>query len=290
LQLNARSTTEYPEMTRRLRWVHCRCLKSKQYYLARQLLNQEVYFLGDTGLNSADYLLYCYYGANVCIAIKDYRLAFHLLELAITMPTSVGDAIVLAAWQRYRLIYALRNGVLPSSPLSSQVWLRCVLLPFKHGDVPVLNITFRTGVAHIKEPGKFAGEEASYPKHASQGARRDFKEGTVYQALIRHFVSGRAASFNEVLNSQAAVLKEDGVYGLAVQMQQQFAARAVSKLTSTFLTRSLQDVAKEAGLPSGDAAKALLAKYVLIVSPRHAVAGACGCTLGLVITESAAPW
>ena len=51
--------------------IVCRCIKSKQYFLARKLLQQDIFCLGDTGLNAADYLLYCYYSALVCIAVKD---------------------------------------------------------------------------------------------------------------------------------------------------------------------------------------------------------------------------
>ena len=90
----------------------CRCIKSKQYYLARQLLEQDIFCLGDTGVNAADYLLYCYYGALVCIAVKDFDPAFRQLELAMTMPTSVPDAVILACWHRYQLLYALRTGTL----------------------------------------------------------------------------------------------------------------------------------------------------------------------------------
>ena len=96
-----------------------RCLSTKQYYLARQLLQQDIYELGGTGLQSADYLLYCFYGAKACIAVKDVPAAFRLLELACTAPTSVGDAIMLAAWHLYQLVFPLHMGAPVAMPLCS---------------------------------------------------------------------------------------------------------------------------------------------------------------------------
>jgi hypothetical protein len=79
--------------------------------LGRKLLDEEVYQLGDTELVPADYLLYCFYGAKVCIAVRDLKLGMHLLELAITMPTGVGDAIMLESWLLYQMVGPLASGV-----------------------------------------------------------------------------------------------------------------------------------------------------------------------------------
>lgn len=105
----------------------CRCLATKQYYLGRRLLDQDIYELGGTGLQSADYLLYCFYGAKVCIAIKDHHTAARLLELACTMPTGVGDAIMLAAWHHLQLVVPLHTGALCAS--ARYVFARGVCAP-----------------------------------------------------------------------------------------------------------------------------------------------------------------
>lgn len=80
--------------------------------MGRQLLNEEIYCLCDTGLIASDYLLYYYYGGLVCTALKEHARALKLFEMAITIPTAVPDAIIIAAWHRYQIITALSQGAL----------------------------------------------------------------------------------------------------------------------------------------------------------------------------------
>lgn len=88
-----------------------RCIKCKRYALGRELLKEEIYCLCDTGLIATDYLLYYYYGGLVCAALKEHAQALKLFEMAITVPTAVPDAIIVAAWHRYQIITALSTGV-----------------------------------------------------------------------------------------------------------------------------------------------------------------------------------
>jgi hypothetical protein len=70
-----------------------------------------------------DYLLYCFYGAKVAIAVKDFSLALRLLELAITMPIGLGNAIMLESWHLYQMVCPLSAGmgrILPR-PLPQQL-------------------------------------------------------------------------------------------------------------------------------------------------------------------------
>jgi COP9 signalosome complex subunit 3 len=91
----------------------CRALLSNHCAIGYSVLQNTLYQLGDTALNATDYLLYCYYGGLVCIGCRKLAKASELLLLAITMPTQVPDAIILAAWQKYVMIYALQTGSLP---------------------------------------------------------------------------------------------------------------------------------------------------------------------------------
>lgn len=105
-----------------------RCIKSKRYALGRKLLDEEIFCLCDTGLIATDYLLYYYYGGLVCAALKEHAKALKLFEMAITIPTSVPDAIIVAAWHRYQIITALSTG-LPScceKYASILMFLHCV--------------------------------------------------------------------------------------------------------------------------------------------------------------------
>jgi hypothetical protein len=103
------------------------------------------------------------------------------------------------------------------------------------------------------------------PKHASQAARREFKENSPAQQLARHFAAGRPPQFAEALATHEAALRDEGLLGLAGQLRERFAARQVSKLTATFLTLGLGELAAQAGLPDADAAKALVAKCAALL-------------------------
>lgn len=85
-------------------------MRCKRYCFARELLQQEVYRLTGTGLNMTDYLLYGYYGGLCALAYKDHAAALRLLEMAITAPTSVPDAIITAAWRCYQLAHTILTG------------------------------------------------------------------------------------------------------------------------------------------------------------------------------------
>jgi hypothetical protein len=68
---------------------------------------------------------------------------------------------------------------------------------------------------------------------------------------------------SEAIKTHQMELKEHGLHGLALQMQDRMANQAIRKLTATYLTLSLVDLAKEAGLEGPDAAQTLLAKCVI---------------------------
>lgn len=89
--------------------------------MGRKLLDEDIFQLGDTGLVPADYLLYCFYGAKICVAVKDLMVAMRLLELAITMPTGLGDAIILESWHLYQLVGPLASGAACFRPLPTIV-------------------------------------------------------------------------------------------------------------------------------------------------------------------------
>ena len=130
-----------------------------------------------------------------------------------------------------------------------------------------------------------AGEEPSFPKHASSGARRDLKDASPVTLLCRHFCGGRAAPFADTLSQHEGALRDEGLLGLVRQMTERFASRAIRKLTSTFLTLSLTELAKQAGLPDAEAAKALVAKCALTSS----VAEPCASGF-VVIALRSTPW
>lgn len=69
-----------------------------------------------TGLKTRDYLLYCYYGAMVCIGLKHLDRALELLTLALTVPAEGLSAIMVAAYRKYILVSLLKDGAVSLLP------------------------------------------------------------------------------------------------------------------------------------------------------------------------------
>ena len=105
-----------------------------------------------------------------------------------------------------------------------------------------------------------AGHEPSYPKHASQGARREARNSDIVASLCRHFAAGSAEAFDEAVHKEQGLLRDEGLMGLVLQLRERFQARAVGNLTATYLTLSLDEVARQAKLPDAGTAKSLVTK------------------------------
>ena len=102
---------------------------------------------------------------------------------------------------------------------------------------------------------------AQLPKHASSACRRDSKDVEPISALARDFVGGKAKAISDNLASNEAIFKEHGVLGLALQLQDRLANRAIVKQTSTYLTMSLASIAEAAQLDGPQAAESLVARH-----------------------------
>lgn len=70
----------------------------------------------------------------------------------------------------------------------------------------------------------------------------------VYNDIAKAFEARDRPALSAVLRAQEAALRTDGNWGLALQCEEALTLRMVRSLTQTFLTLSLEDIARKVGL------------------------------------------
>ena len=107
------------------------------------------------------------------------------------------------------------------------------------------------------------GAAFEVPKYSSnivvRYARQDMP---VYDAIVKDFVAGDASGLSEAVEGHTDVLMQDHTLGLARQVVTALVRHNVRKLTSTYITLSLKDIASSVGLSDAAAAEALLRKMI----------------------------
>ncbi|XP_022904101.1 COP9 signalosome complex subunit 3 isoform X2 [Onthophagus taurus] len=104
------------------------------------------------------------------------------------------------------------------------------------------------------------GKVQMVPKYTSQVVNRFIKPlSHPYHDLATAFSSNNTSELNSVLNKHTEVYTRDRNYGLVKQVATVMYKKSIQRLTKTFLTLSLSDVASRVGLPGpADAEKYIL--------------------------------
>lgn len=104
------------------------------------------------------------------------------------------------------------------------------------------------------------------PKYASQVVSRFIKPlSQPYHDLAAAFAMDNNSNLNTVVNKHADVYTRDHNMGLVKQVASVLYKKNIQRLTKTFLTLSLGDVASRVGLPSPADAE----KYILHMVSLH---------------------
>eukprot|EP00208_Stichococcus_sp_RCC1054_P006764 CAMPEP_0206143158 /NCGR_PEP_ID=MMETSP1473-20131121/19525_1 /ASSEMBLY_ACC=CAM_ASM_001109 /TAXON_ID=1461547 /ORGANISM="Stichococcus sp, Strain RCC1054" /LENGTH=449 /DNA_ID=CAMNT_0053538445 /DNA_START=183 /DNA_END=1532 /DNA_ORIENTATION=+ len=169
-----------------------------------------------TGMTIRDFLLWRYYGGLINIARKRYAEAAEMLLAALTAPSMVTNAIVVAAWKKWALLGLLREGAVPQ-----------------------------------------------LPKWTSPAVSRTAKqEGGAYQDLATAYAGKSATVMSETVAKHRAVFAEDENLGLVKLVVEAQTKRNVLRLTQTYITLSLADIASNVGLPTAEAAELAILRMV----------------------------
>jgi hypothetical protein len=103
------------------------------------------------------------------------------------------------------------------------------------------------------------GSVPALPKYTSSGVTRNVKAAAgPYHALETAFLARKADDLAACLASHEAAFRTDGNWGLCMQVAQALPGRLVQRLTSTYLTLPLTDLATSAGLGGPRDAEALI--------------------------------
>lgn len=89
------------------------------------------------------------------------------------------------------------------------------------------------------------------PKYTSQVVNRLLKPmSPIYHEIATVFGSNKPSSLEMVLNRNREALQRDNNWGLAKQVQESLYKKIIQRLTQTFLTLSLNDMALRVQLPN----------------------------------------
>jgi len=189
------------------------CLLARWYSVAVPILDEDSYNVdqGRTACKATDILLYCYYGSMIELGRKRYDRALDLLNLAITAPTSVVNAITIACLKRWVLVSVIHHpqmGV-PSLP--------------RHAPLPITKVA-RSECGHYFELAKLMCSVSSL-ENQGRGNNNITATSSAVDFATRHGSEWSA----------------DGNAGLIRLVIQGNASQRVQQLTHTYLRLDVDD-------------------------------------------------
>lgn len=116
----------------------------------------------------------------------------------------------------------------------------------------------------------FSKQVAPLPKYTSQVVNRLLKPmSSIYHEIGTVFATSKPSSLEMVLTKHRDVLQRDNNWGLAKQVRESLFKKISKKLTQTFLTLSLNDMAHRVQLPGVVEAEKLVLMMVYSLSARY---------------------
>eukprot|EP00271_Cylindrocystis_brebissonii_P018242 TRINITY_DN5087_c0_g3_i1.p1 TRINITY_DN5087_c0_g3~~TRINITY_DN5087_c0_g3_i1.p1 ORF type:complete len:458 (-),score=92.02 TRINITY_DN5087_c0_g3_i1:773-2146(-) len=176
------------------------CLLAKCYGTALPVLSEDLLEVDfkKTGLQTRDFLLYCYYGGMIYTGVKQYQRAIELFQHTLTAPTNAISAISVAAYKKYMLLSLIVNGTVPSFP-------------------KVTSIVVQRNLKQLSAP---------------------------YHSFAVSYSNRNPEELKESLATHEQAFKNDSNLGLAKQAVASMYKRNIQRLTQTYLTLSLEDIAR----------------------------------------------
>lgn len=163
----------------------------------------------NTQFDAVHLLLYYYYGGCIYTALKQFDRALYFLEVCVTCPTAAVSHIMLEAYKKYQLVGLL-----------------------VHGDKP-----------------KAFKENLALPKYTSPIVNKFLKPlCSAYSEVVTAYQSNSAGELRAVVTKHQDLFAADSNSGLVQQVVASQTRTAVRRLTRTFITLSLADLASRVGL------------------------------------------
>ncbi|GMH06827.1 hypothetical protein Nepgr_008667 [Nepenthes gracilis] len=189
------------------------CILAKCYKTGLHLLEDDIF---EVDL-PRDLFLYCYYGAMICVGLKQFQKSLELLHNVVTSPMSNLNAIAVEAYKKYILVSLIHHG------------------------------QFST----------------AFPKYTSNVAQRNLKNFTQpYLDLASSYSNGKISELEMFVLSNKDKFELDNNLGLVKQVVSSMYKRNIQRLTQTYLTLSLQDIANRVQLNSPKEAEMHVLKMI----------------------------
>jgi len=201
------------------------CLVSKCFSPALPFLDTDINIIcKENGQFDAIYLLlYYYYGGCIYTALKNFDRALFFFEVCVTTPTAAVSHIMLEAYKKYLLVGLL-----------------------VHGDKP-----------------KASKENLALPKYTSPVVGKFLKPlCTAYNEVVNSYTSNNSAELRNTVTKYQETFSQDNNLGLVRQVVSSQTRSNIRRLTRTFITLSLSDLAHRVGLSSPALVEAELVKMI----------------------------
>jgi len=186
------------------------CLVSKCFSPALQFLDEDINQISKD-FDAQYLLLYYYYGGCIYACLKRFSRALYMLEVCVTCPTAAVSHIMLEAYKKYKLVGLL-----------------------VHGD-----------------KSKNYKENLALPKYTSPVVQKYIKPiCSPYHDLETAYQDNNAGKLSEVVSKHTDTFSGDANMGLVRQVVASQIRTSIKRLTRTFITLSLADLAQRVGLGS----------------------------------------
>ncbi|MBA0663908.1 hypothetical protein Goklo_003988 [Gossypium klotzschianum] len=190
------------------------CLLAKSYKTGHSVLEEDIFEVDQP----KDLFLYCYYGGMICIGQKHFQKALELLHNVVTAPMFAVDAIAIEAYKKYILVSLILHGQVYSAI-----------------DIKCADAVFST----------------SLPKYSSLAAQRNLRSlCQLYFDMENSYSNGKIGDLETYVQSNKERFEHDNNLGLVKQVVSSLYKQNIQRLTQTYLTLSLQDIANTMQLSS----------------------------------------
>ncbi len=188
--------------------------------------------IGQNGHYDVKYfLLYYYYGGIIYAILKNYDRSLYFFQVALTTPSMAVSHIMLESYKKYILIALILHGKVPSLPkYTSQVVNRFI--------------------KPLSQP--YTDLVSAYASNNAEELTAVINKYT--DAFTRVFIT-RLLIRNQSFNCFIFFFSKDTNMGLVKQCLSSLHKKNIQRLTKTFMTLSLNDMANKVQLPNAKKAE-----------------------------------
>jgi len=195
----------------------------------------------------------------LCLKAKNYKAGFDLIETQIFDI----DPTITGLTPRDMLLYYYYGGMVyigvKQYTKSLDFFNNALTVPAYALSAIMVECFKKFVLVSLLVHGKFLG----ISKNATQLVHRHMKTFcSQYVDFANAFASNDNGKVKEIVDKNQDLFQKDNNYGLVKQCMSSLYTRNIQRLTATFMTLSLNDIAKMVNLPNGKAAESILLRMI----------------------------